>query len=273
MEAEVDKRLFEETKKRLQQILEYTVINGNNIDEADDDNEEQGGDEQPPMNGGGGVPVPDGMSMDDGGQGGTPMPIQGQGMNQSPIGPDAGIPQQGVNGPEGFDPQIGDAAQPTMDDMGQEPTGDEPSEDDDVVDITDLTDKQDETEKDIEKLGNKFSEVLGHLKAFEKYITDNDKKIEDLKAEFEKRNPTQIEKLSMQTTKSYPFNVTPEQYWKEKEATSNYRTEDDDNGKEQGQYVITANDVNGDTNWRAIADSLDDDDFIYNQTLSNAMKL
>jgi len=123
------------------------------------------------------------------------------------------------------------------------------------------------------QVGGKFDKVMKALGAFEELLRANDEKIEDLKAEFEKRNPTQIEKLSMQTDKSYPFNVTPEEFWKQKEATSNYSTENDDNGKEQGQYVITANDVNGDTNWKAIADSLDDDDFMYHQTLDKIMKM
>ena len=100
-----------------------------------------------------------------------------------------------------------------------------------------------------------------------------DEKIEGLKSEFEKRNPTQVEKLSMQTAKSYPFNVKPEEFWAEKEATSNYSTEDDQNGVKQGQYVITAKDIAGETNWKEIADSLDDDDFMYNQTLNKILSL
>jgi hypothetical protein len=91
-----------------------------------------------------------------------------------------------------------------------------------------------------------------------------------LKAEFEKRNPTQVEKLSMQTAKSGPFNVKPEDYWNEKEATSNYSTEPDNNGKGQGQYVITKDDVEGTTDWKSIADSISDD-ALYHPTLKNTM--
>ena len=76
----------------------------------------------------------------------------------------------------------------------------------------------------------------------------------------------------MNTAKGGPFTVSPEEYWNEKEQTSNYSTEDDDNGKEQGQYVITANDVNGTVDWNSIAKSLDDD-FIMHQTLNGALKL
>lgn len=168
-------------------------------------------------------------------------------------------------GPEGFNPQ-GDL---TADDFG----GNQQQADDEVLDVTELTDKQDDIEHEVSKVSDKFDKVIKAIGAFEELLRANDEKIEDLKAEFEKRNPTQVEKLSMQTAKSYPFNVTPEEFWKEKEATSNYSTEDDENGVNQGQYVITANDVNGDTNWKAIADSLDDEDFMYHQTLDKIMKL
>ena len=114
---------------------------------------------------------------------------------------------------------------------------------------------------------------MNAIKSFEDAVKGNDKKIEDLKAEIEKRNPTQIEKLSMQTAHSYPFNITPEEYWKEKEATSNYSTESDNNGVGQGQYVITADDVNGNVNWKQIYDTLQDKDSMYNQTLQNILNI
>lgn len=75
----------------------------------------------------------------------------------------------------------------------------------------------------------------------------------------------------MNTAKGGPFTVSPKEYWDEKEQTSNYRREDDNNGVGQGQYVITANDVNGSVDWDSIAKSLDDD-FIMHQTLDKAFK-
>jgi predicted nuclease with TOPRIM domain len=157
--------------------------------------------------------------------------------------------------------------------MDFEGNGSQVGADDDVVDITELTDTQKETQHDIDKLDAKFATIIKQIGSFEELIRQNDQKIDDLKTEFEKRNPTQIEKLSMQTAKSYPFNVTPEEYWEEKEKTSNYSTENDENGVKQGQYVITKNDVNGDTDWKSISDSLDDDDFMYNQTLNGILKI
>ena len=144
--------------------------------------------------------------------------------------------------------------------------------DDDVIDISDLTDSQEETEEKVEDMDAKFSKVISSLEKFEDMIKSNDEKIEGLAAEIEKRNPTQIEKLSMQTAHSYPFNQTPEEYWANKEQTSNYRTEDDDNGKEQGQYVITKDDIDGATDWKSIADSLDEFDPMH-QTMKNTMPM
>lgn len=270
----MDKQLFEETKKRFQTILEYTTINGFVDEEGEEPQQDappqddmQGGGPMPPQGGdmGGddmGTPPPmggpqggadQGMSPMDGQQGGPGMPPQGE---------------QPPQGPQGFDPQM----DMTQGDFAEEqPAPDQPGPEDDVVDITDLTDAQEDTQKDVEKLDNKFGAIMKQLGAFEELIKDNDAKIEDLKAEFERRNPTQVEKLSMNTAKGGPFTVSPEEYWDKKEATSNYSTEDDDNGKEQGQYVITANDINGSVDWHNIARSLGDD-FIMHQTLNEALK-
>lgn len=186
---------------------------------------------------------------------------------------DAGIgDEEAAAPPQGFNPQPsagGDISAADFDAAG----GDVQQPGDEVLDVTELTDKQEDIEKEVSEIGGKFDKVMKALGAFEELVRANNEKIEDLKAEYERRNPTQVEKLSMQTAKSYPFNVTPEEFWKEKEATSNYSTEDDDNGKEQGQYQITANDVAGATDWKAISDSLDDDDFMYNQTLAKVMGL
>lgn len=263
--------ITEQYKERFRQICEMTsyAVDGG-IEEADDQAENQpadGGD-MPPMDGGdpngGGMPP-----MGGGDPNGGDMPPMGGGD------PNGGGAQ---SGPDGFDPQVQD---PNM--MGGDPNGgmppmdggmpEGPAPEDDVVDISQLTDAQEETKDEVESLDNKFSEIMKHIGAFEELLRRNDEKIEDLKAEFEKRNPTQIEKLGLQTTKSYPFNVTPADFWKEKEATTNYSTEPDNNGVGQGQYVITKDDVNGAVDWKSISDSMDDDDFIYNQTLDGVLKI
>ena len=251
-----DKQMLDEAKKRFQQIMEYTVKTGTGVmGEAD---EEQPAPEQDPN----AAPAPD--------MGGAPMGDP----NAAPMGPDAqggapmGEPNPAPVGPEGFAPQV-----PQDDMMGAEmPADGGVQPDDEVIDISDLTDSQEETEEKVEDLDAKFAKVIDSLNKFSDMIKSNDEKIEDLVAEFEKRNPTQLEKLSMQTARSYPFNQTPEEYWANKEQTSNYRTEDDDNGKEQGQYVITKNDIDGATDWKSIADSLDEFDPMH-QTMKNTMPM
>jgi len=271
-------QLVEDMSRRFQQICGYKEKVGLNettllsdVTMGEEDNQED--DASAPAGGAdpnamGGAPADPSMGGDPNAMGGAPAdPSMGgdpNAMGGAPAGPSMG--DDAAATPEGFNPQ--DASM----DMGAT-GGDMEQPGDEVLDVTELTDKQDDIEHEVEKVGGKFDKVMKALGAFEELLRSNDEKIENLKAEFEKRNPTQIEKLSMQTDKSYPFNVTPEEFWKEKEATSNYSTEDDNNGKEQGQYVITANDVAGDTNWKAIADSLDDDGFMYHQTLDKIMKM
>ena len=205
--------------------------------------------------------------------GGDPAAMGGasaaMGGGPAPMGGDPNAAAGGATPPEGFNPQgeFGPTGDPA-------PTGelDQPAPDDDVIDISDFTDSQEKMEDDIDKIDGKFAKVMKAIGAFEELLRSNDEKIEDLKAEFERRNPTQVEKLGIQQANSYPFNVNPNEYWKEKEATSNYSTEPDDNGKEQGQYVITADDVNGDVNWKGIYDSLNDD-FLYHQTLDKIVRI
>lgn len=261
MENKNEALLFEETKKRLQTLLEYTVMPYNGgIDEDDNDQEPQTQDTQ--MQAG-----EEGMTQ------GAGMPSN---VDQSPMGdPTQGQEGMGAtNTPEGFSPQVGDDGPFGGGDISNSDfeSEDTPSPEDDVVDISEFTDSQKETEKDIESLDNKFSTIIKQLGSFEELIRQNDTKIENLKAEFERRNPTQIEKLSMHSAKGYPFNTSVDDYWKEKEATSNYSPDNDNNGKEQGQYVITKNDIEGGVDWKSISDSLDDDDFMYNQTLNGVLK-
>ena len=229
---------------------------------APEGNPTMGGAPDPNM---GGAPAPGGDPT----MGGAPAPGGDPNMGGDPTMGGAPADASAPATPEGFAPQ--DAAVEGGDITPESFDTQQPG--DEVLDVTELTDKQDDIEKEIHEVGGKFDEVLKAIGSFEELIRANDEKIEDLKAEIERRNPTQIEKLGNRKTLSYPFNVSPDEYWKDKEVNSNYSTEEDDNGKEQGQYVITANDVNGDTNWQAIAKSLDDKDFFYNQTLDKLMKL
>lgn len=278
-------QVLTEGMERFQRLFNYnskvglneTTLLGNDVEEADDNADDAQAGDAPAADASANAAPADpsmGGAPSDPNMGGAPMDPN-MGADAAAADPNMGgapaDPSMGgeAAGPEGFNPQEApaDLSNADFDAASTEQPGDE------VLDVTELTDKQEDIEKEVGEIGGKFDKVMKALGAFEELLRANDSKIEDLKAEFEKRNPTQVEKLSMQTAKSYPFNVTPEEFWKQKEATSNYSTEDDDNGKEQGQYQITANDVAGATDWKAISDSLDDDDFMYNQTLAKVMSL
>lgn len=253
--------IVEEAMKRFQQIIEYVVPNTTQqVLEADDEGSEEpqedmGGDqnamgEDPNAMGG----DPNAMGGDPNAMGGDPNAMGGEGT------------------PQGFDPQGDMSMDPNAMDMDPNAMGTEQMQpDDEVIDVDDLTDSQEKTEKEVAKIDAKFDKVLKAIGAFEELLRSNDEKIEGLKSEFEKRNPTKVEKLHMQTARSYPFNQTPEEYWKEKEATSNYEIIDNDD-KEKGKFVITADDVNGTENWKEISDTLDDD-ILFNQTLNRILGL
>ena len=268
--------IVEEAMKRFQQITEYVVSQGSRqVLEADEETEEPQGEmgagdpnamggEDPNAMGG----DPNAIGGDPNAMGGDPNAMGGDpnmmGGDPNAMGGDPNA--MGSEGtPEGFAPQDTIGADPNG--MGTEPM----QPDDEVIDVDELTDSQEETEKEVAKINSKFDKVLKAIGAFEELLRSNDEKIEGLKSEFEKRNPTKIEKLHMQTARSYPFNQTPEEYWKEKEATSNYEIIDNDD-KEAGKFVITADELNGNENWKEISDTLDDD-LLFNQTLNKILGL
>ena len=228
--------VVEEYKKRFQQILEYTSAGGFDLSEADD---EQAADEQP---------------MEDDSMGGEQMPGMG---GEQPMGGDMQVPNM-----MGGDPN-------TMGGM------DTMQPDDEVVDITELTDAQEATQEELESFDSKFTKAIKAIEKIEAMINTNNKniadKISEIEAEMKKRNPTPMEKLSNRAANSYPFNVSPKEYWDEKEKNSNYSADDDNNGRDQEQYTITVGDINNANDWKTISDSLDDD-LLYNQTLNNILK-
>ena len=127
-----------------------------------------------------------------------------------------------------------------------------------IIDVDDLTNSQEETEKKIDALSDKFERLIGMLDGFEKQIDSSNERMETLRAEIEKRNPTPVEKMSIRAKNSYPFNITPDEYWKDKEATSNYSPEDDNNGADDPVYQITKDDIDNISDWNSIYKSLDD---------------
>ena len=247
--------------KKYKLINEYYKRNGYVISEAGipDPTMDMGND---PMAGGQDQMQPQGDDMGqmpmggDASMGGAPQGDQSMGGEMMPdMGMDAGASQ----GAEGFDPQ---GQMPQDPNMSQAPI--DSVENEEVIDVDDLTDSQEETEKKVDSLMSKFDKLFQMIGSFEEKINQSDENINALKQEIEKRNPTQIEKMSMRSKGGYPFNVSPDEYWADKEETSNYSTEDDENGVNQSQYQITKNDVDGMTDWASISKSLDEDGMFKN---------
>ncbi len=267
--------ILSEDIKRYQQILEYVTLSGHLEEEGEDPNADPNAGADPAAMGGAPGGDPNAMGGDPNAMGGAPGGDQNAGGDPNAMG---GDPNAQGGGVEGFDPQVdpnavgGDpnamgadpnAAGGDPNAMGGDPNamgGEQPGPDDNVVDIDDLTNAQDETNQAVMDLNDKFEKLLGVVDKFEKFIDKNDGEIASLKQELEKRNPTPIEKLDLRTVNdSYPFNVKPNDYWKEKEETSNYRVGGDEMEVPE-QYDLHQSDVDDVKNWKEIADSLDDSD-------------
>ena len=173
--------------------------------------------------------------------------------------------------PEGFSPQ-GVDLNASLDGMGGAPNeggsmGGAPTDNsnvgpnDDVIDVDDLTDSQEETEKKVDALSAKFERLLGSLDGIEKRINDIDSHTNEylgtLKGEFEKRNPTPMQRMTMRSTKSAPYAMTPNEYMNNY-APDNYSDESDNNGADDPQYQITKGDIDGFTDYSSIAKEIED---------------
>ena len=230
-----------EVRKRMMQLSEYSFKTG--IVEDDDDNQQQ----QPPMNGG--------QQMPTGGQQGGAMPQQGQQMGSQPdMGQgqmdnmnQGGMPQGDMGGQQmpmdggqmpmdnsQMDAQPADTGEMPPMDMGMPQGGDEqapdadiPDEDTDmeggdddeeVIDVDDLTNSQEATEYKIDGVNDKITALLQVTSKFADAREDNEKQLQDLRRELERRNPTPEEKMNIRSQASYPYGESPRDYWDRKSA-------------------------------------------------------
>ncbi len=167
--------------------------------------------------------------------------------------------------------------------MGADPSamgGDESEgqDDGDTIDIDGLTRAQDKLNvkqnhvgRDLSKVDTKIKTLIDTIQNLQDKLDANNSEIESLKSEFEKRNPTQTEKLNLRSLDSYPFNVKPNEYWEKKARQGGYDTYSDNDEPTSKEYVITNNDVDNPT--RDVADTffkIDDDDI---QTMDKLFKL
>lgn len=272
----VGKYNLEEAVKRIQNINEYTFYSPTMVEDDQDPN----GSPMQPMDGGqGGDPnamgggmmqgnpnggQPQGMDGQmppmDGGQGGDPNAMGG-GMNQGAPMDGGEMPMDDPNGVGGDPNAMGDGDMPPMGDEGdiEDVEMDTEQPGDEVIDVDELTQSQETTEFKIDDVDDKLNKVLKVISKFSDAIEANDQKIEDLKHEFAKRNPTPEETLNLRSLASYPFSERPDEYWKkQQEEHPNYNVISDNDvstADEQQEFAIRKGDIDN-FNEREIMKSL-----------------
>ena len=234
---------------------------------------------------------PSAMGGDPSAMGGDPSAM-GNDMTQDPsMGADPSMGNDMAQDPSmggdpsamGGDPSMGNDMTQDPSAMGVDPSamgGDESEgqDDGDTIDIDGLTRAQDKLNvkqnhvgMDLSKVDTKIKTLIDTIQNLQDKLDANNSEIESLKSEFEKRNPTQTEKLNLRSLDSYPFNVKPNEYWEKKARQGGYDTYSDNDEPTSKEYVITNNDVDNPT--RDVADTffkIDDDDI---QTMDKLFKL
>ena len=266
---------------RLSEAYIPTVLPEEEIEEAGDDMQDpnaMGGD----PNAMGGMPNDGGMPQDPNAMGGDPMgggdpnAMGGQDPMASGADPNAmGGDPMGGGDPNAQDPM---GADPMGADPMEDQMGDEPADDGETIDIDGLTQaeeklnvKQNHIGRDLSKVDNRITTLIKTINNLLTKVDSNNSEIESLKAEFEKRNPTQTEKLNLRSLDSYPFNVKPNEYWAEKAKQGGYEAYSDNDEPTTKEYVITNDDVDNPSD--DIANTffkIDDDDI---QTLEKMFNI
>lgn len=257
---------YKSPKQSLKNLYEYTFITAPQINEdGEEENtpnnqqqptDAQAGMQQQPMDNGQGMdmqqPQADNTmggdpNMDSNGDGGADMSADMSGTmdNQNNIGEE--------------DPNMEDFDEPqTEDDVETE----EMEADDEVIDVDELTQSQEATEYKIDGVDDRLAKIYALAQKFADQLEKNEESINALKTEFEKRNPTEEERLNIRSQSSYPYSETPKGYWAEKMKENPHYNVMYDNevapSEEEKKFEIKKSDIDG-LNMKEIADSLDID--------------
>ena len=248
--------------KLFQQINEYTFITSPMISEDGEDDEQQNMFPQDNQMGGDNGQEPQ-QPMGHDAQGGE-MGNDGNRPMDAPQNPqDGGAVPMGNNQQDGnMMGNMGDDAAP----MDFEDNGDteEQQEGDTVIDVDDLTQSQEASEIKIDGVDDKLTRILSVINKFGSALLANDRKIDDLRQEFEKRNPSEQEMLNIRSQASYPYSESPKDYWDNKKAQNPHYNVIYDNdvstSDEQKQFDITRDDARN-INVNEIGKSFDINDF------------
>lgn len=255
---------LEEAVKRIQKINEYTFYDSTMVEDDQDPNAMGGDPNAMDGNPNGGMPPmgadPNAMGPDPNMMGGDPNGGMAPMDDPNAMGadPNGGMPPMDDPNAMGGDPNAMGAdpngGMPPMDDpnmMGGEDIEDIDMETeqpgDEVVDVDELTQSQEATEFKVDNVDDKLNKVLKIISKFNDAIEANDQKIEDLKKEFQKRNPTAEETLNLRSLASYPFSERPDEYWKKQQQDHpNYNVISDNDvstADEQKEFEIRKGDI------------------------------
>jgi hypothetical protein len=130
-----------------------------------------------------------------------------------------------------------------------------------------LTKAQESAEEKIDAMNSKFEKLMGAVEVLVKQNAQREKEAAEaerraaeqqanLEAELEKRIPTPQQRMTMRSTKSAPYAMTPNEYMNNY-APENYSDESDNNGADDAQYQITKDDIDRFTDYNSIVKDLD----------------
>ena len=282
-----ENNLFEahEHFMRLSETYIPTVLPEEEIDEAGEDMQDPNamGGQDPNAMGGADPMGGGGMPQDPNAMGGQDPNAMGGDMNDPMAGDPNATGAADPNAMGGQDPNAMGGADPMADmgmndPMGEDPMNGESEDDGETIDIDGLTKAQDKLNvkqnhigRDLSKVDTRIDTLIDTINNLLSKVDSNNSEIESLKAEFEKRNPTQTEKLNLRSLDSYPFNVKPNEFWAEKARQGGYEAYADNDEPTTKEYVITNDDVDNPSD--DIANTffkIDDDDI---QTLEKMFNI
>ena len=187
-------------------------------------------------------------------------------QGETPEGDDAladelGVtPEAGEPAPEGEAPNMG-AAPEAAPDMGATPAPApeaapeaapvpmeepiEPESDEEEIDVTALVNSGEDAKHSADRASRNSKILLKKISDLESRLDSMSRiniKLDDLEREIVQRNPTNVEKLEMQSLHSYPYSQKLTDYWADKEGA--YDVMGDKNKK--NEFVLTKDDVDSD---------------------------
>lgn len=257
---------YKSPKQSLKNLYEYTFITAPQINEDGEeentpDNQQQptdaqAGMQQQPMDNGQGMNMQ--QPQADNTMGGDPN-MDSNANGGADMGTDMSGAMDNQNNMGEEDPNMEDFDEPqTEDDVETE----EMEADDEVIDVDELTQSQEATEYKIDGVDDRLAKIYALAQKFADQLEKNEESINALKTEFEKRNPTEEERLNIRSQSSYPYSETPKGYWAEKMKENPHYNVMYDNevapSEEEKKFEIKKSDIDG-LNMKEIADSLDVD--------------